>query len=130
MLEAAADIEESVQILLMTRPGERLMHPEYGCNLHDHIFDTMDGDTEAAIIATIRDAILYFEPRVTLHKVSLDLDQWIEGRLVIALDYSIDQINTRSNVVYPFYLVEGTLIAQAPAKDLTEVPNLKAVAHA
>ena len=81
MVEGAQDIQEALLILLLTRPGERLMHPEYGCYLQDHIFEPMDASTEASIISDISDAILFHEPRVTLHDVDLETDDWIEGRI-------------------------------------------------
>ena len=120
MLDGEQDVQEALLILLLTRPGEQLMHPDYGCHLQDHIFEQMDATTEAAIISDISDAIMFHEPRVTLHDVHLVAEDWIEGQLTIALDYTIDQINTRSNVVFPFYIAEGTLLPATTRSQLEE----------
>ncbi len=35
MVSEVEDIEQSLTLLLSTRPGERVMRPDYGCNLED-----------------------------------------------------------------------------------------------
>ncbi|MBU3030121.1 GPW/gp25 family protein [Paracoccus marinaquae] len=110
LAEAEDDIAESLHILMGTRRGERIMHPTYGCRIHDLVFEIMDGETEAAIETAISEAILFFEPRITLHQVIVGTEDWLDGILRIRLDYSVDQTNSRSNIVFPFYLAEGTLL--------------------
>ena len=39
-------------------------------------------------------------------------EDWLEGRLTILLEYRIRATNTRNNVVFPFYLAEGTLLSE------------------
>lgn len=108
------DIAESLRILMSTRPGERIMHPGYGCRLHDFVFETIDGTTRSAIETAIRQAILHYEPRITLIEVTADMIDWREGRMSVTLEYSIDQTNARSNMVFPFYIDEGTLVSDTP----------------
>lgn len=75
----------------------------------------MDGETQAAIETAISEAILFFEPRITLHRIIVDIEEWTEGTLRIRLDYTVDQTNARSNIVFPFYLLgEGTLVPGRP----------------
>lgn len=114
MVAADTDIVESLRILMGTRPGERIMQPDYGCRLHDQVFETTDGATRAGIETAIRQAILFFEPRITLNEVSVALDDWLEGKMAITLDYTVDQTNNRANMVFPFYRDEGTLVADTP----------------
>lgn len=114
LVQAEEDIAESLRILLSTRPGERIMQPEYGCRLHQYVFEVMDGATEAAIETAIRQAILFFEPRITLDEITVDITHWFEGRMVVGLSYTIDETNSRSNVVFPFYRGEGTLVSEEP----------------
>lgn len=117
LVQAEEDIAESLRILMGTRPGERIMQPAYGCRLHDLVFEVMDGETRAAAETAISQAILFFEPRITLHRVIVTADDWSEGILRIRLDYTIDQTNSRANIVFPFYLQgEGTLVPGAPAE--------------
>jgi uncharacterized protein len=89
------------------------MHPRYGCGIHELVFEPMDAETEAAIEAAIARAVLFYEPRIELVAVSVEAEDWPAGRLSILLDYRIVATNTRNNVVFPFYLAEGTLLAEA-----------------
>lgn len=109
MVTAEEDIRESLQILLATIPGERVMLPDYGCLIHQHVFDVMGETLFTEIKALIEYAILHYEPRINLENISYSQDQY-EGRLLIDLEYTIIQTNTRSNLVFPFYLKEGTLL--------------------
>ena len=111
MVSATEDIEQSLQILLTTSPGERLMHPTYGCGLKALVFEP----TSATIVTEIKDvverAILFFEARITLNAIDIDTAAAPDGVLRILLDYTIRETNTRSNMVFPFYLIEGTNIS-------------------
>ncbi|MDE0968751.1 MAG: GPW/gp25 family protein [Octadecabacter sp.] len=108
------DIIESLRILMSTRPGERIMHPGYGCRLQDFVFEVINGTTRAAIETAIRQAILYYESRITLIEVSANVVDWLDGRISVQLEYTIDQTNARSNMVFPFYINEGTLVSDTP----------------
>lgn len=114
MVRAEEDIVESLRILMSTRPGERIMQPGYGCRIHDFVFEIIGGETDSAIETAITQAILFYEPRITLHAVNLDSQYWAEGRLLIGLEYTVDQTNARSNMVFPFYEDEGTLVSDTP----------------
>ncbi len=109
MVTAEDDIRESLYILLSTIPGERVMLPEYGCLLHEHVFDLMGETLFTHLKGLIEHAILYFEPRITIENITITSDEG-EGRLAILLEYQIIQTNARNNMVIPFYLKEGTLV--------------------
>jgi hypothetical protein len=102
------DIQQSLEILLSTRPGERLMHPTFGCNLHQRVFDNMSISTIALIKNSIDQSILFFEPRISLNEVVVQLDDFYEGRIDILIDYTVRKTNTRTNLVYPFYYKQAT----------------------
>ncbi|MCH2042866.1 MAG: GPW/gp25 family protein [Saprospiraceae bacterium] len=102
------DIREGLFILLSTLPGERLMNPEFGCDLHSQVFQSINNTTINTIKDLISTAILYFEPRITIMSIDVDSSQKMSGRLDIYLSYEVNGINSRRNMVYPFYLVEGT----------------------
>jgi len=118
MVSAGADIDQSLTILFQTRPGERVMQPSYGCRLQDFVFEPMTAPTRAAIAAAIRRAILFHEPRILVEKIAVRARDWEEGRLHIHLNYKVKTTNTRHNVVFPFYLSEGTLIAEPPRPEI------------
>ncbi|TRY29850.1 GPW/gp25 family protein [Aliiglaciecola sp. M165] len=109
MLSDEEDIASSLEILLSTDVGERVMQPKYGCNLHKLLFEPVDTGLQAYIKDLIKTAILYFEPRIILIDVLL-IPQPLEGRIDIDIQYKVATTNTRNNFVYPFYLEEGTEI--------------------
>ncbi len=108
MAEDEQDIRESLQILLGTRIGERIMRPTYGTNLDRLMFDAIDVSMVATLEKDLEFAIALFESRITLKELSVLQDQQLEGRLLIVVDYVIDKTNTRNNLVYPFYINEAT----------------------
>jgi phage baseplate assembly protein W len=111
MYEAEKDIQSSLEILLSTALGERVMQPGYGCNLEKLIFEPLDTTFSTFITEQIRTAILFNEPRVVLETVDYFTNN-LEGRIDISIDYTIVATNSRANLVFPFYLIEGTDIEQ------------------
>ncbi len=105
------DIKESLQILLSTRPGERIMLPGYGCSLETLLFESINLTLTTQITEIIRTSILYYEPRIDLENVTLDEQYILDGRIDIILDYRIRTTNSRQNMVYPFYRTEGNDIS-------------------
>lgn len=102
------DVRESLEILLSTRVGERLMHPDYGCNLDEMIFEYMDLSMQTYIRDMVETAIVMYEPRVVLENVELISGGEMEGKLLLSIDYRIAGTNSCFNYVYPFYKTEGT----------------------
>lgn len=108
MTEKVDDIYKSLEILLSTRVGERVMQPKYGCNLDELIFESLDTATKTLIIDKIKTAILYFEPRIDAKKIELNTSNELEGIIVLEIEYVVRATNSRFNFVYPFYRSEGT----------------------
>ena len=105
------DIRESLNILLSTERGERVMRPEYGTNVRDLLFEPLDVSTATLVGEEIKKAILLNEPRVFVESVEA-IQEELNGYLEVKIEYTIIATNTRSNLVYPFYLNEGTNINQ------------------
>lgn len=104
------DIERSLEILLGTRRGERVMRPDYGCNLDEMVFESFNLSMKTYLADMVETAILYHEPRIEPLEINIDDSFTYEGRLMIEIDYMIRATNSRFNMVYPFYLEEGTEI--------------------
>ncbi|MEP0263089.1 GPW/gp25 family protein [Dokdonia sp.] len=102
------DIKSSLHILLTTRLGERVMLPEYGCNLEELLFESLNRTLITYTVDLIKTAILYHEPRIDVLKIDISETDPLEGKLVISLDYIVRATNSRTNVVFPFYKEEGT----------------------
>ena len=99
------DIAQAISIILATAPGERPMRPEFGCAVHDHVFDVLDPAAFGAIESAVRQAIERWEPRATVVAVDFDLDARAEGRLDIVLTYEIPEVPGVRNLVHPFYVI-------------------------
>jgi len=108
MLEQEVDVASSLHILLTTVQGERIMVPEYGCNLDELLFESLDTRTKTLMADKIEAAIVYFEPRIELESVRLDDSGELEGVVLIEVIYRIISTNTRYNFVFPYYKQEGT----------------------
>ena len=108
MLSDVDDIQSSLEILLTTRPGERVMRPDYGCNLDELVFEPLTTTFKTYIKDLISTAILYYEPRIEVNSIDLDDTGELEGRILIVIDYTVSATNTRFNFVYPFYKNEAT----------------------
>ena len=108
MVSEEEDIRQSLYILLSTKQGERIMRPDYGSDVQSMIFEPIDVNTTTYLKESIRRAILYFEPRITLEQITVRQDDEEDGLLHVNLEYTIRKTNTRTNMVYPYYILEGT----------------------
>jgi len=99
------DIEQAMGIILGTAPGERPMRPEFGCDVHDLVFDTVDAAMIGRMETAIRAALDRWEPRIEVTDIEFDLDGVAEGRLDITVGYRIRETNHQRNLVYPFYVI-------------------------
>jgi hypothetical protein len=107
MLEGEPDIKSSLEILLSTQLGERVMQPTYGCNLDELVFESLTTTFATYIKNKIEVAILFFEPRININRIDIIPDNTTSGVLLIVVDYTVRTTNTRSNLVFPFYQNEG-----------------------
>jgi len=110
MVSNLQDIKESLDILLSTSLGERVMQPDYGCNLNDYMFESLNNSLIGLIKHHVENSILFYEPRIRVEKVdvtsadSLDL---LEGRFTITVEYTIPETNSRYNYVFDYYINEA-----------------------
>lgn len=104
---AVLPVGQSLMTLLSTSPGERVHRYDYGCPLREYAFEKMDASTKTMLRDRIERSIIMFEPRVVVNAIEFD-ENATDGVLNIRIDYTIKQTNSRTNMVYPFYFVEGT----------------------
>ncbi len=107
MAAGEEDIAQGLTILFGTAVGERVMRENYGCDLTHYMFEEADQSLLTSIGGAVSDAILYYEPRIRLDGVDVTASDQTEGLILIAVRYTVRANNTRFNLVYPFYLIEG-----------------------
>ena len=104
------DINQSLNILLSTSLGERVMQPKYGCDLMDFQFEPTNNSLLSYIKDLVENSILIFEARIRVEKITItpaESFELIEGRMTIEVEYVIIETNSRFNYVYDFYLREA-----------------------
>lgn len=110
MVSSVEDIEQSLNILLSTTLGERVMQPKYGCDLSSYVFEALNSSVIGYIKDRVKNAILYYEPRIIADKIDVTGDgsfDLIEGRFIISIEYTIPETNSRFNYVYDYYKNEA-----------------------
>ncbi len=113
LVSDAEDVRQSLEIILSTQPGERIMHPDFGCELNQFLFEEITQGLITGIKGIIADAILYHEPRVDLEAIDISESADQQGLLFISINYLLRTTNSRFNLVYPFYLQETTNLLNA-----------------
>lgn len=108
MVSSDEDIHQSLMIILGTNLGERVMQASFGCGLKSHVYDNINESTVTVLKDLIARAILFYEPRVVLDFIDADAKGAYDGRLDFHLKYHVISTNARHNIVYPYYLREGT----------------------
>ncbi|MFY1637195.1 GPW/gp25 family protein [Solwaraspora sp. WMMB335] len=102
--DGAATVRQSIGLILGTAPGERVMRPDFGCGIHDIVFDVNDAGTAGRISRSVREALARWEPRIDVLDVYAVPDPQDRRRLLIEINYQVRSTNSRFNLVYPFYL--------------------------
>lgn len=103
------DIRQSIQIILATNPGERVMRPDFGAGLRDFVFEPADSTLANRIQTRVQEALIDFEPRIDVLQVSATLDPATFNTFYIQITYRVRANNSIANLVFPFYLQEGQL---------------------
>lgn len=102
------DIRQAICIILSTRKGERVMRPEFGCDIYNFMFGTMDDTSVYLMEEAMREALIRWEPRIRDIEVQGQLSQADSGVIEFHIAYVVRSTNSKYNMVYPFYISEGT----------------------
>ncbi|WP_313514971.1 GPW/gp25 family protein [Sphingobacterium sp.] len=110
LVSGIEDIDQSLNILLSTALGERVMQPKYGCDLTDYVFESLNSSVIGYLKDRVTNAILFYEPRIRVEQIEItssDSMELIEGRFTISIQYFVPGSNSRFNYVYDYYLNEA-----------------------
>jgi uncharacterized protein len=99
------DIEEAIRIILLTPKGQRVMRPEFGCQIHDLMFAPNDATTAGLAAYYVEEALGMWEPRIHLKEVNARPDPENQGRLLIDISYEVKATHDSRSLVFPFYRI-------------------------
>lgn len=102
------DIRQAIHIILGTNPGERVMRPDFGAGLNAFVFEPLNETTKQLVKTRIEEALIDWEPRIDVEEVRIAIDLAERNRLLITINYRVRASNALHNLVYDFYLQEGT----------------------
>jgi phage baseplate assembly protein W len=111
LARAEEDVAQAIGLILGTAPGERVMRPEFGCEIHHLMFDNVDAAMVGAMDTAVRAALERWEPRIEVTAVECDLSRAAEGVLDVMIEYTIRATSRRNNLVYPFYVIPSEELA-------------------
>ena len=106
----AEDVVQSLHILFATALGERPMRETFGANLNRYVFAAVDHTMVSDLRGALTDAILTWEPRITLTALEVTESDDTPGLLLISVHYGLRGTNSRYNLVYPYYVREATAV--------------------
>jgi len=100
------DIEQSIRIILSTRPGERVMRPTFGCRAHELLFEPRSAATISMLQEYVHQALRIWEPRIEVKRVHVATDDDQPGALMTRIEYEIKAVHDTRSIVYPFYIAD------------------------
>jgi phage baseplate assembly protein W len=105
LVSSDEEIAESIRLILGTSPGERPMRPDFGCPIHNHVFDSADASMIGLLGYEVRNSLLLWEPRIEVIDVVVSQDESQPSLLYIDISYQVRDANDPRNLVFPFYVI-------------------------
>jgi hypothetical protein len=107
LAEGDDELDQAIRLILGTARGERPMRPEYGCGIHDMVFDAIDPSLCGRVALDVRSALTRWEPRIEVTAVRAEPHPVEPHVLLIDVEYRVRATNDRRNLVFPFYSIPG-----------------------
>jgi phage baseplate assembly protein W len=101
------DIEQAIEIILLTVRGERPMRSDFGTDARTTLFEPNSPATRRALAANVKRALIQWEARIDVERVEAVASDERPDLLLVHIDYVVRATNSRFNRVYPYYLLEG-----------------------
>ena len=100
-------IRQSIRLILGTAKGERIMRPEFGCGVHDLLFEPDSASLRGLVAHEVQTALVEWEPRIRVDSVSVVTAPNEPSKILASIQYTIRDKSSPSNIVYPFSLYES-----------------------
>jgi Bacteriophage baseplate protein W len=104
MAGSEESIRQAIWIILATARGERKMRPDFGCGIHDLVFESSSAAAAGQVVTEVRRSLILWEPRIEVLDVAAGPNPEDPRCLLIEISYRVRTTNNRFNLVYPFYL--------------------------
>jgi uncharacterized protein len=104
LVSALEDIDQAIMIILSTRPGERLMRPEFGCRAYDLVFEPRDSVFVGKMQEYVTESLTRWEPRIDLINVRPEIDPDTDGAVYVNIDYVAKSSHDERSIVFPFFI--------------------------
>ncbi|MGL4650013.1 MAG: GPW/gp25 family protein [Caldilineaceae bacterium] len=104
LVTGTTDVDQAMQVILETMPGERVMRPNFGCRIWELLFAPNDAETRALAAYHVRQALEFWEPRVTIDSIDVATDHDASA-LRITITYTIKDTHDTRSIIYPFFLM-------------------------
>jgi phage baseplate assembly protein W len=104
LVSGVEELDAAIRMIISTMPGERVMRPDFGCEVWDQVYSPLNPGTLGLMKQAVREAIGRWEPRIVLDRVETVADQ-ATGTVLIELDYRVRATNDLRNLVFPFYTI-------------------------
>jgi phage baseplate assembly protein W len=118
----ADEIEQAIQIILTTAPGQRVMRPDFGCRIHELVFAPNNSTTAGLVGRYVTEALGRWEPRIEVRHVDVEPDPDDQARITIQIKYQVAARHSTRSLVFPFYLIpeetsaeRETVVSEQPA---------------
>lgn len=97
-------VRQAILLILSTSKGERVMHPEYGCDLDQLLFMSNDETTLGLAIHLVRKALEQWEPRIEIKRLDAEFNKSDQARMDIVLDYRVRSTSSVDSLMVPINL--------------------------
>jgi phage baseplate assembly protein W len=98
------NVERAMRLILGTAYGERPMRPEFGCSIHDMLFEPSTMDLLTRVQIEVHDSLLRWEPRIDILEVRAVFDG-DTTRVLITITYRLKGTYDPRNLLVPFYVI-------------------------
>ena len=105
MVGGTHNIEQAMLLVLGTAKGERAMRPEFGCGIHELVFDTVDPSLVGRVSREVSESLTRWVPRIEVKAVTASADPASPSTLLVDVAYLVKATNDQRNLVFPFYSI-------------------------
>lgn len=95
-LSGSDHLQQSIEDILTTRKGTRVMRRDYGSDLPELLDRPFNAETKVDMIAATADALALWEPRISLTSVSVTLNSDDESKPYIDLELEGTNLDTNT----------------------------------